>query len=247
MKLVSINAHGGKLTDVFVEFLKRHRDVDVFCLQEVYHDAQNKDMIWGTLGSNLNFLGDIKKNCSNYDSYYRPHLEDWWGLAMLVKKGLPVFEEGETFVHKFKGHDPEKEPLGYTAKNIQFLKAESNGKLVTVLNFHGLWNGNGKGDTEDRIEQSKNIIKFVKTIKGDFILWGDFNLSPDTESLQMISRELSCRELIKEYGITSTRTPLYEKPNKFADYVFVSNGVEIKNFEILPDVISDHVPLLLEI
>lgn len=247
MKLISINAYGGKLTDAFVEFLKQHKDVDVFCLQEVYHDAQNKDMVWGILGSNLNFLKDIKKHSPDYDSYYRPHLEDWWGLAMLVKKGLPVIEEGETFVHKFKGHDPQKEPLGYTAKNIQFLKTENNGKLINILNFHGLWNGNGKGDTEDRLEQSKNIIKFVKTINCDFILWGDFNLSPNTESLQMISQELGCRELIKEHGITSTRTSLYEKPNKFADYVFVSNGIEIKNFEILPDMISDHTPLMLEI
>lgn len=247
MKLISINAYGGKLTDAFVEFLKRHRDIDVFCLQEVYHDAQNKDMIWGTLGSNLNFLEDIKKHCLDYDSYYRPHLEDWWGLAMLVKKELPVFEEGETFVHKFKGHNPQKEPLGYTAKNIQFLKTENNGKPITVLNFHGLWNGNGKEDTEDRLEQSRNIIKFVKMIKGDFILWGDFNLSPDTESLQMINRELNCRELIKEYEIASTRTSLYTKPNKFADYVFVSKGIKIIDFKILPDEVSDHTPLLLEI
>jgi endonuclease/exonuclease/phosphatase family metal-dependent hydrolase len=247
MKFISINAYGGKLTDAFVKFLKKNEDVDVFCLQEVYHDAQNKDMVWGVLGSNLNFLEDITKNCPGYDSYYRPHLEDWWGLAMLVKKDFPVLEEGETFVHKFKGHDPKKEPLGYTAKNIQFVKTENNDKPITILNFHGLWNGNGKGDTEDRLEQSRNIIKFVKTIKGDFILWGDFNLSPDTESLQMISRGLGCKELIKEYGITSTRTSLYEKPNKFADYLFVSNGLEIKNFEALPDVVSDHVPLLLEI
>ena len=115
------------------------------------------------------------------------------------------------------------------------------------MNFHGLWNGNGKSDTEDRINQSKKIIEFVKTIKGDFALLGDFNLSPDTESLQMIGRELGCRELIKEYGITSTRTSLYTKPNKFADYVFVSNGIDVIDFKVLPDEISDHTPLLLEI
>jgi endonuclease/exonuclease/phosphatase family metal-dependent hydrolase len=247
MKIVSINAYGGKITELLLQFLKKHSDVDIFCFQEVYHNAQGKDMIWGTLGSNLNLLGDIKTTLPNYDPYYRPHLEDWWGLAMFIKKELPVFEEGENFVHKFKGHDPEKEPLGYTAKNIQFIKTENNSKPITVLNFHGLWNGNGKSDTEDRLIQSQNIIKFIKTIKGEFVFCGDFNLSPDTESLQMISRELNCRELIKEYGITSTRTSLYTKPNKFADYVFVSNGIKIIDFKILPDEISDHAPLFLEI
>jgi exonuclease III len=247
MKLISINAYGGKITELLLQFLKQHSDVDVFCFQEVYHDAQGKDMVWGVLGSNLNLLVDIKKALPNYDSYYRPHLEDWWGLAMFAKKELPIFEEGENFVHKFKGHNPAIEPLGYTAKNIQFIKTENNGKPITILNFHGLWNGKGKGDTEERLDQSRNIIKFIKTIKSDFIFWGDFNLSPDTESLQMISRELNCRELIKEYGIVSTRTSLYTKPNKFADYVFVSNGIKIIDFKVLPDEVSDHTPLLLEI
>lgn len=247
MKLISINAYGGKRTEAFIQFLKQNRDVDVFCLQEVYHDAHNKDMVWGISGSNLNFLGDVKTTLLSYDSYYRPHLEDWWGLAMFIKKEFPVFEEGENFVHKFKGYNPAMEPLGYTAKNIQFIKTENNGKPVTVLNFHGLWNGEGKGDTEDRLNQSKNIIKFIKTIKGEFVFCGDFNLSPDTESLQMISRELNCRELIKEYGITSTRTSLYTKPNKFADYVFVSKGTKVVDFKVLPDEVSDHVPLLIEI
>jgi endonuclease/exonuclease/phosphatase family metal-dependent hydrolase len=63
----------------------------------------------------------------------------------------------------------------------------------------------------------------------------------------MIARELGCRDLIKEYGITSTRTSLYPKPNKFADYVFVSKGIEIVDFKILSDEISDHTPLELEI
>lgn len=63
----------------------------------------------------------------------------------------------------------------------------------------------------------------------------------------MISRELNCRKLIKEYGITSTRTSLYTKPNKFADYVFVSRGIKIIDFKILPDEVSDHTPLFLEI
>ena len=247
MKLISINTYCGKRTELLLHFLNQHSDVDVFCFQEVYHNAQGKDMIWGTLGSNLNLLGDIKKALPNYDSYYRPHLEDWWGLAMFIKKELLIFEEGENFVHKFKGYNPTIEPLGYTAKNIQFIKTENSNKPITVLNFHGLWNGKGKGDTEERLNQSRNIIKFIKNIKGDFIFLGDFNLSPDTESLQMISCELNCRELIKEYGITSTRTSLYTKPNKFADYVFVSNGIKIINFKVLPDEVSDHVPLLLEI
>lgn len=246
MKIISINTWGGRMMEPFMQFLKDHRDTDIFCFQEVYHQADGKDTLWKG-GPNFDFLSDIKKALPNYASYYRPHLGDWWGLAIFIKKERPVLSEGEYFVHKYKGHNPAIEVHGHTAKNLQFITTLCGDKPVTVLNFHGLWNGNGKTDTEDRLNQSRKIVDFIATIKNDFVLCGDFNLSPDTESLQMIMRDLGCRDLIKEYGITSTRTSAYEKPNKFADYVFVSNGVTIADFKVLPDVISDHAPLMLEI
>ncbi len=58
--------------------------------------------------------------------------------------------------------------------------------------------------------------------------------------------DFGLRNLIKEYGITSTRTSFYTKPEKFADYMLVSPGVEVKDFKVLPDEVSDHSPLYLE-
>ena len=55
------------------------------------------------------------------------------------------------------------------------------------------------------------------------------------------------RNLIKEYGITSTRTSLYPKEGKFADYVFTSKGVDVETFKVLPDEVSDHAPLYVKI
>ena len=55
------------------------------------------------------------------------------------------------------------------------------------------------------------------------------------------------RNLIKEYGITSTRTSFYEKENKFADHAFVSSDIEVVDFKVLPDEVSDHAALYLEI
>ena len=55
------------------------------------------------------------------------------------------------------------------------------------------------------------------------------------------------RNLIKEFGVTSTRTSFYTKPVKFADYVFVSKDINLKNLKILPHEVSDHTPLLIEV
>lgn len=243
MKLITLNIWGGRVHKPFLNFLKKHKEIDVFCLQEVYHNAKGKEIIY--TDAMLNIYEDIKKVLPNYNGYYRPHLQDYYGLALFIKKNISLTEEGECFVHRQKGYIP-NDNVGFHAKNVQYVTIPLNQKIITLLNFHGLWNGKGKNDTEERIKQSKNIIEFAKKLKNDFIICGDFNLLPETESLKLIEHELGLRNLISEYGITSTRTLYYNKENKFADYVFTTPGIIIKDFKVLPDEVSDHNPLYLE-
>ena len=164
---------------------------------------------------------------------------------MLVKNNLTVIEDGEIFVYKHKGYIPEGD-IGGHARNIQYVTLNLNGSSITIINFHGLWTkGINKTDTEDRIEQSNRIAEFIKNLSHDFILCGDFNLLPETESMAILEKA-GPRNLIKEYGITSTRTHFYGKPEKYADYIFVSKGINIKDFKVLPEEVSDHSALYLE-
>ena len=164
---------------------------------------------------------------------------------MLVNNKLKVTAEGELFVYREKGYVPNGD-VGNHARNIQYITLMNNGKEITVINFHGLWNGKGKTDTEDRLNQSKNIIKFIKSLKGKIVLCGDFNLLPDTQSIKLFE-SAGLINLIKEHGIKSTRTSLYTKAEKFADYVFVTPDIKVKDFKVLPDEVSDHTALLLTI
>lgn len=231
--------------DEFMQFLRNHQDVDIFCFQEVYNNAEGKDTLW--LSNNFNCLEDIKKVLVDHVPHYHPHLGDWWGLAMFIRKGIEINEVGEVTVHKDKGYDFEKEKRGYTSKNVQYVTTVFNGMPLSILNIHGLWNGQGKADSEERIIQSQRIIDFAKKIPHDFIFCGDFNLLPETKSLKMIEEELNLQNLIKDFGITSTRTSFYEKPDKFADYVFATKGVKVLNFKVLPEEVSDHVALEVEL
>jgi endonuclease/exonuclease/phosphatase family metal-dependent hydrolase len=135
--------------------------------------------------------------------------------------------------------------IGLHARNIQYVSFMQNGKTITVVNFHGLWNGRGKTDSDDRIAQSQKIIDFLRTCSGEVILCGDFNLLPDTRSIKMFEDFGLCN-LITEYKISSTRTSHYTKPEKFADYVFISKGLQINDFKVLPDEVSDHAPLFID-
>ena len=113
---------------------------------------------------------------------------------------------------------------------------------------HGLWNGQGKTDTPERIEQSQKLRMHVDKFSHSQIIAGDFNLLPETKSLS-IAKE-GFRDLIDEFKISSTRSILYNRhtnPVLFADYIFITKDLEVTQFKVLEDVVSDHLPLLLEI
>lgn len=251
MKLISLNTWGGRAgKEGLLTFFDKHKDVDIFCLQEMWsapyehlegHSAggmpidHSKVMVHG--------VQEVSALLSNHHSYFRPHLLEDYGLLLFVKKTWNVLEEGEVFVHKHKGYVPDGD-VGNHARNIQYVTLETPVGARTIINFHGLWKGGGKADSEDRLLQSDRIAEFLKSLQNPFVLCGDFNLLPDTESLKKLE-DMSLRNLIKENGITSTRTSFYDKPAKFADYALVSKGIEVKDFKILPDEVSDHSPMYL--
>lgn len=113
-----------------------------------------------------------------------------------------------------------------------------------VVNVHGHWTGKGKSDDDDRIKQSEKIVNFLDMISLPKIVCGDFNLLLNTKSIAMIDAKL--KNLIKEHKILSTRTSLYKKEERHADYVFVSPDIKVNSFKVLPDEVSDHSPLFLD-
>lgn len=253
MKVVVLNIWGGRGgRENLLNFFDRNKgSVDVFCLQEMWsgpYTEYSDRLIGGVVMDYSSLMVDavqrISELMTGYNSYFRPHLLEDYGLMMLVREELPVVDEGEVFVYKFKGFVPDGD-LGKHGRNIQYVTIDTPHGKRTVINFHGLWNGLGKGDSEDRITQSRNIIDFLKKLDHPFVLCGDFNLLPDTESLKMFE-DFGLRNLISEYGIKSTRSSLYEKPNKFADYVFVHSQINVKEFRVMEDVVSDHLALYLD-
>ncbi len=239
MKLITLNTWGGRVTEQLYDFIKKNSSkIDIFCFQEMYHGSAK--VLVEEKGDVLNLFSNIQNILSEHTGYFRPSLPGY-GLAVFVNKNIKVIEEGDVIIYinkEYKGG-------GNHLRNLQYIKFTEDNKLFSIANIHGLWNGMGKTDTEDRLYQSKKILDFTKNLSHDFILCGDFNLLPDTESIKMIE-DSGLRNLIKEFSITSTRTSLYEKPVKFADYIFSSKGIKVKDFKVLPDEVSDHSPLYLE-
>ena len=211
----------------------------------MYHEALGKENHPDWQNGEFGMFKLIQKTLPSHIGIFNPNLEDFWGLAMFVKNDINIKTEGVLAVHTATG-SLEEQRNGHTSKNIQYVTLEVDGKMVSVINFHGLWNGKGKTDTQERIVQSQNILDFLQELSGEYILCGDFNLTPDTKSLLMFE-EFGMQNLIKDYGVSSTRTSFYTKPGKFADYMFITPGLEVKDFEVLPEEVSDHAALYLEV
>lgn len=264
MKIESLNTWGGRIFEPLMQHFKNNQDIDIFCLQEIYstptdikythevsthitslEEAPGRANLFDEIAVALpNHTGFFTSCLSGFDSAGKATFELDFGQAMFFKKSISILRKGETFVFREKG--------GYIAgdntsqpRAMQHAEIESDGKRYAIANFHGTWTGSGKGDTQSRIEQSQKVKKVLESYNGAKILCGDFNLAPDTESIGIL--EEGMENLIKKFGVTSTRSEYYKKPLKFADYILVSPDITVKNFEVLQDPVSDHLPLQVEI
>ena len=158
MKIIYLNTWCGRTGKIFFDFLNARKDIDVFCFQEIYHNAESKEKHYINDNSNHNLLKELKESLPDYNHYYRPHLLDYWGLSIAVRNNIEILGEGEEYVHKQKGYDPENEAKGYTAKNLQYIDLKYKKEILSIYNFHGLYNGSGKSDNIDRIEQSTKVM-----------------------------------------------------------------------------------------
>lgn len=255
MRLITLNTWYGKLCDPLMQFVARHtEDTDVFCFQEVFDTSSD---VTAHKGMRVNLRTELVQALPDFETYYAP-VQDGYdddsrvafplsvGLAMCVKKTFAVETAGEVFVYRQRNDMGEVPHFGMKPRNMQYVKFAINGRPVTICNFHGYWYPGTKDDVPERIAQSKKILAFLATVKGAKILCGDFNLLPDTKSLRMLEEQGGLQNLVREYQVLTTRSRLYRWPDKFADYILVSPEVKVQRFEVMQDVVSDHLPLALD-
>lgn len=245
MKVVSLNTWGGKINQDLLDFFRDNNEVDVFCLQEIFHELDSNistDYYINTKEGNKNLFNDISNVLNNHKSIFCPIHDTSFGLAIFVKNDLKIELSGSIEIYKNENYDPE-DIYNDHGRRLQWVKL-SNG--FHILNIHGHWTMD-KADNDLRIKQSKIITDFIKSLDNKkIILCGDFNLSPNTQSIQNIE-DAGMTNLIKKYNIESTRTELFVHSEKHADYIFTSKDIDEKDFKVLPLNISDHATLLLEI
>ncbi len=132
------------------------------------------------------------------------------------------------------------------SRAVQVIELNINDKKLQIINVHGTYSKD-KQDTKRSIKQCNYILNVAKRKKIPTIIAGDFNLFPDTESINILNKQF--RNLINEYGITSTRPSFddgMDRGDNIVDYIFISDDIKVNNFNIINTQISDHFPLFLD-
>ena len=253
MKIISLNTFGGTYFNPLMEFAGEHAETtDVFCFQEMFSTCSR---ITESNGARVNLYQELSSKLGFHSGRFAPSQDGYdfegeidfglsYGLAQFVKNNMRL-GGGEEFIigtRNSRTGDSSTNP-----RNLQYVILGFNGGVYGVVHFHGLWNGQGKDDSDLRLLQSVRVRDAIAELPGQKILCGDFNLNPETESLRILEEGMV--NLIKKYGIIDTRGKLYTKQGRYANYMLVSPELEkrIKKFEVPPVEVSDHLPLILEL
>lgn len=228
MKILCLNTwDGGKLKNEITQFFQSHMGiVDVFCLQETFDSFE--DIVEPFLESYT--LIQNSKSISEKEVF---------ALSLLIRKDITIHEHGSILsTAPKKGLD-------------QWTLVERGNEKYWVCNFHGVAYPGEKQDNPERLFASKALITEGERHILPRIIMGDFNLLPTTESIGMFSNE-GYRNLITEYEIPTTRNEhawsrYPGEKQMYSDYAFVKGDVHVDAFSVLPDIVSDHQSLMLDV
>ena len=273
-KVIFWNIWGHRHADEIHNFLHQQADADVFCLTEVTDLAGRELEKLNTvlchsdrsdeLATQVNGFAQLREHfgdthilkyksatrgkwtCKNNATIFRGV---GFGSVLIVKNGLDIIDTG----FEVLAFDDEK----IHSRILQWVVYTKNGTCYLLAHLHGIWiKGNTKGDHAERDNQSLklrvNLIRIAHMYGVDKIIFGgDFNLDINTNALRLMEGE-HYRNLIREFGVTNTRTKAYRDNNKdgvslYADYVLVSQNVNVRSFQVHNETLaSDHAPLVVE-
>jgi endonuclease/exonuclease/phosphatase family metal-dependent hydrolase len=264
MQIISLNAWGGTCHDRLLPWLASAQP-DILCLQEVIHSPvaapdwltyRDGDHV---LSQRANLFAEVSAALPHHVATFCPAaqgplwdgdraLPSLWGLATFIHRRLPVIGQAQGFVHKsWSAHGYGDHPRSRTGHAVRIHDADHD-RTVVVAQMHGLRDPRGKIDTPERMVQAKRFLDLADQVRdpGDIcILCGDFNVEPDSQTLSILKAR-GFVDLVTSGGFSGTRTPLYAKSGRFADYLLVSDPGYVRTFDVLSaPVVSDHCPLVL--
>ena len=220
------NTFKENLNDV-AEVLTRHRP-HVVALQEA--DAVSR---WSGSFDHVSYLA------AGADYPWRTHVsnaEGWlysYGTALL--SALPITE---TVKHTFESSPPTLDK-GFVLAQIEWPSGEEkNSRTIDIVSVHLDFSRQSI-----REKQINEMIKILSARMNPTIIMGDFN----SEWLAEVSviQELATKSRFTTYRPESADYNTYK--DKRLDWILITKDLEFVDYQVLPDILSDHAMLVADI
>lgn len=241
MKLIQLNLWQGKLAYQIEDLLNEEKP-DILCLQEVIDVPKGDGVIFY-------IVEEIKKLFKTPNIFLSPvftfnYMNRKANFGNCIISNYPITKSETIFTHESFVEEHDLADRETNMRNFQHATLDLPGKkLLHVLNHHGYRVAEHKNGDEKSLEQCQMIAEYASSLEGPVILTGDFNLVPDSVSIEKINRVLT--NLTLKAKLKTTRTSLTRK-TETCDYIFVSKEVRVKSFKASNTVVSDHQALILE-
>lgn len=242
MKLIQLNTWSCKLPTQVVRLFEEQRP-DFVCLQEAI-SANFNPMV-------MNTIEQVFEKYAFADVLYTPLIEFAFMKQRMQRGNMiasqsKILDSSEVWTHgSFNGDFDIIEAQGVTngSRNIVHARVATSDGIVNILTLHGYIIKEHKNGNEETLKACKQLVSFAETLDGPVIITGDFNLAPDSESIQYVNQKY--RNLSIEYNLPTTRNYLTSK-TEVCDYIFVNEKVQVNNFFMSEIVASDHNALVLD-
>lgn len=253
IKFLHLNIQGGRRLDEVISYILAN-NFDIIQLQEVTDGFMSKNGldIFEYLKNKLGYEGVLAKSMK----IIKGENDAYFANATFFKREIIIEDKKVIWLKYYEEYkDPvdERDPEFIRAfpHNALALKLKIASKSFWTINTHLAWGPNPL-DEPYKIEQAKKLEKFLKEIKGSFILSGDFNVTPD--SVIVKSFDLLGTNHARIAGLTNTLNPHLHRAAKelfpgglAVDYIYTSKDLKTSNFSLIsePD-LSDHLGLSIE-
>jgi|GEM_PF-4185751 len=187
-----------------------------------------------------------------------------YGNALFVSHDLMEIERGEIFI---LGDYNVSLRNGSTSRVMPYVVFQWKRNMYLFAFEHGVWyqdtvTKSTKDDGPIRYAQSANILSAIERLVNKFaitrvIFGGDLNLDINTDAIMMLERgihngKMPFRNLIREMNILNTRVEGKYRDyhtlgaSRYADYMFVSEEIQVHDLKLIGEKVSDHFHLQLQ-
>ncbi|MBN9398513.1 hypothetical protein BGO18_04580 [Candidatus Saccharibacteria bacterium 47-87] len=240
MRLLQLNAWTIRLATRIEDMVMKEAP-DIIALQEVFESV-----------ADLGFFPTLTELADNLRFHHRYH-SPVYAIQLMTSK--PEFgnaivsnlalEDKQTYFTNLE-YNPSMslENDDYNVRNFQHVTIkDQDGRQIHIINHHGYHVPGHKNGNDFTMKACQQIADYARQLDGPVIITGDFNLLPDSESIEILNKDF--RNLTKEYGLQTTRTDLTHKSEP-CDFIFVNDKVAVNDFYASEVVASDHQGLVLD-